>query len=61
MTTTEIDVIKETLYEKIADIENINILIAIQTLVESIEQRSDDFVTSKQDFNGYIREWVKNM
>ncbi len=61
MTTTEIDLIKETLYEKIADIENINILIAIQTLVESIEQRSDDFVTSKQDFNGYIREWVKNM
>ncbi|PQJ21631.1 hypothetical protein [Tenacibaculum sp. SG-28] len=61
MTTTEIDLIKETLYDKIADIENVNILRAIQTIVESIEKRSDDFVTSKQDFNSYIREWVKNM
>lgn len=61
MTTTEIDLIKETLYDKIADIENISILKAIQTIVESIEKRSDDFVTSKQDFNSYIREWVKNM
>lgn len=59
--TTEIDVIKENIYEKIAEINNENVLIAIQTLIENIENNNEDKVTSKEDFTSYIKEWVKSM
>ena len=59
--TTEIDVIKENLYEKIAEIDNVQILMAMQTIIENIEKNDEDQYTNKEDFTGYIKEWVKNM
>lgn len=59
--TTTADAIKEHIYDKIAEINDENILIAIQTIIENIEINSLDSVTEKEDFAGYIKEWVKNM
>ncbi len=59
--TTDIDIIKENLYEKIAEIKNEEVLIAIKTIIENIENGSEDITTNKKDFSSYIKEWVKNM
>lgn len=59
--TTTADAIKENIYDKIAEINDENILIAIQTLIDNIEINSLNSVTEKEDFAGYIKEWVKNM
>lgn len=59
--TTEIDLIKEGIYERIADINDENVLIAIKTLIDNLEENRDDKSTSKEDFTSYIKEWVKNM
>ncbi|SEC21980.1 hypothetical protein SAMN04489761_2408 [Tenacibaculum sp. MAR_2009_124] len=59
--TTEIDTIKESIYEKIAEINDENVLIAIQTIINNIENSKDYQITSKEDFSSYIKEWVKNM
>lgn len=61
MTTTIIDSLKEDLYDKIAEIENENVLVAIKTLIDNLEVKSIDNVTSKRDLTGYIKEWVKSM
>ena len=59
--TTEIDVIKENIYDKIAEINDEKVLIAIQTIIDNIEKSTEDEITKKEDFTSYIREWVKNM
>ncbi|CAL2090123.1 hypothetical protein [Tenacibaculum sp. 190524A02b] len=59
--TAEIDAIKESIYDKIAEINDENVLIAIQTIIENIDNSSDDKITNKEDFTSYIKEWVKNM
>ncbi|WP_408028939.1 hypothetical protein [Tenacibaculum xiamenense] len=59
--TAEIDTIKESIYEKIAEIHDENVLMAIQTIINNIENSKDDQITSKKDFSSYIKEWVKNM
>ncbi|MGG8495282.1 hypothetical protein ACQY1Q_02595 [Tenacibaculum sp. TC6] len=59
--TTEIDVIKENIYDKIAEINDEKVLIAIQTIIDNIEKSTEDEITNKEDFTSYIREWVKNM
>ncbi|MFV0248192.1 MAG: hypothetical protein ACK5H1_04430 [Tenacibaculum sp.] len=59
--TTEINLIKESIYEKIAEINDQKVLIAIQTIIESIQNNNENEITNKQDFTSYIKEWVKNM
>lgn len=59
--TTSIDALKEDLYDKISEIDNENLLIAINTLIDSIEKKSINEVTNKRDLVGYIKEWVKSM
>ncbi|WP_428741379.1 hypothetical protein [Tenacibaculum sp.] len=60
--TTDIDVLKDALYEKIADIHDENVLRAIHTLVDNIKTEGlDEAVTEKRDLTGYIKEWVKSM
>ena len=53
--------IKESIYEKIAEINDEKILMAIQTIINNIDSSKDYQVTSKEDFTSYIKEWVKNM
>ncbi|CAM1351338.1 MULTISPECIES: hypothetical protein [Tenacibaculum] len=59
--TNEIDTIKENIYDKIAEINDENVLIAIQTIIVNIENSREDKITNKEDFTSYIKEWVKNM
>ena len=59
--TAEIDTIKESIYEQIAEINDEKVLMAIQTIINNIENSKDDQITSKKDFSSYIKEWVKNM
>lgn len=60
--TIEIDTLKDALYDKIADIQDENVLRAINTLVDSIKKEGlDEAYTEKRDLTGYIKEWVKNM
>lgn len=55
------DLLKDYIYEKIADIEDENILMAIKTLIDNLHLDPDHSITEKTDFNGYIREWLKDM
>lgn len=55
------DTLKEEIYEKLADINDESILLAINTIIDKLENDSFDRRTAKEDFNGYIKEWVKNM
>nr|WP_299031160.1 hypothetical protein [uncultured Tenacibaculum sp.] len=60
--TTDIDTLKDALYEKIADIQDENVLRAIHTLVDNISTGElEEAVTEKRDLTGYIKEWVKSM
>ncbi len=60
--TTDVDILKEALYEKIADIHDENVLNAINTLVDNIQTKGiDGAITEKRDLTGYIKEWVKSM
>ena len=56
-----LDILKEEIYEKVSDINDENVLIAIKTLIENIYVSSKDNYTDKEDFNLYIKEWLKNM
>ena len=55
------DLLKDYIYDKIADIEDENILMAIKTLIDNLQLNPENNVTEKKDFNGYIREWLKEM
>ncbi|RKF04816.1 hypothetical protein C8N26_0209 [Tenacibaculum lutimaris] len=57
--TTDIDTLKDALYEKIADIQDENVLKAIHTLVDNIS--TEEVIIEKRDLTGYIKEWVKSM
>ena len=59
--STEINKIKESIYKKIAEINDEKVLKAIQTIIDNIENSKDYQVTDKEDFTSYIKEWVKNM
>ena len=60
--TTEIDILKDALYDKIADIQDENVLKAINTLVDNIKNEAfEEASTEKIDLTGYIKEWVKSM
>ncbi len=60
--TTEIDTLKDVLYDKIADIQDENVLKAIHTLVDNIKtEELEEAITEKRDLTGYIKEWVKSM
>lgn len=61
-TSTEIDIIKENIYEKLSDIEDKNVLQAINTLIDNLNTNSStNKDTKKRDLTGYIKEWAKNM
>ena len=52
--------------KRIEQIEDIHMLNAIQSILNSLENEQIDIhevndVLEKEDFNGYIKEWVKNM
>lgn len=58
--------LKLHIQQRIEKIEDINLLNAIQTLLNSLENEQIDTdtvqeVLEKEDFTGYIKEWVKNM
>lgn len=58
--------LKLRIQQRIAEIEDIHLLNAIQTLLNSLENQQIDTdtvqeVLEKEDFTGYIKEWVKNM
>ncbi|MEQ6123147.1 hypothetical protein AAON49_02965 [Pseudotenacibaculum sp. MALMAid0570] len=59
--TVATDLLKDYIYEKIADIEDENILKAIKTLIDNIQVLPEDTITEKEDFNSYIKEWLKEM
>ncbi len=60
--TTDIDTLKDALYEKIGDIQDENVLRAIHTLVDNIStEELEEAITEKRDLTGYIKEWVKSM
>ena len=58
--------LKLHILKRIEQIDDINMLNAIQIILNSLENERIDFndvneVLEKEDFNGYIKEWVKNM
>lgn len=58
--------LKIQIQKRIGEIEDINILNAIQSILNSLENELIDLsevddVLEKEDFTGYIKEWVKNM
>ncbi|PKH50300.1 hypothetical protein CXF68_06125 [Tenacibaculum sp. Bg11-29] len=60
--TTDLDVLKETIYEKIGEINDVKVLNAIKTLVDTMKAEVlEGTVTEKRDLTGYIKEWAKNM
>ncbi|MDY0780785.1 hypothetical protein [Tenacibaculum sp. IB213877] len=59
--TTQTDIIKDTIYERIAEINDENVLNAIKTLIDNLENQAINQITSKRDLTGYIKEWVKSM
>jgi hypothetical protein len=60
--TTNVDALKETIYEKIGDINDEKVLNAIKTLVDTMKAEVlEETITTKRDLTGYIKEWAKNM
>lgn len=60
--TTDIDVLKETIYEKIGEINDVKVLNAIKTLVDTMKAEVvEGTITEKRDLTSYIKEWAKNM
>ncbi len=55
------DLLKDYIYDKIADIDDENVLTAIKTLIDHIQDSSEDTITEKEDFNNYIKVWLKDM
>ena len=58
--------LKKNIIERIKNIEDLNRLNAIQTILNTLENEhlSLDEVTDAletEDFSGYIKEWLKNM
>lgn len=58
--------LKLHILQRIEKIDDINFLNAIQSLLNTLDNEQIDFntvneVLEKKDFNGYIKEWVKNM
>ncbi len=59
---TNVDVLKESLYEKIAEINDEKVLKAIETLVDNIKTEVlEGEITRKRDLTSYIKEWAKSM
>ena len=60
--TTNVDVLKEALYEKIAEINDEEILVAIKTLIDNVQTEVlDEAITRKRDLTSYIKEWAKSV
>ncbi len=60
--TTNVDVLKDSLYERIADINDEKVLRAIKILIDNIKTEVlDEAITRKRDLTSYIKEWAKNM
>ena len=60
--TTNVDVLKDSLYDKIADINDEKVLEAIKTLVDNIKTDVlGEAITRKRDLTSYIKEWVKSV
>ena len=62
----EIEQLKLHLQNRIAQLDDLNMLNAIQSILNSLENEQIDLgevndVLEKEDFTGYIKEWVKNM
>ena len=55
------DLLKEYIYERVSDIHDEDILMAIKTLIDNLQVMSEDNITEKEDFNNYIKEWLKDM
>lgn len=60
-TSIQIDILKENIYEKVADIKEEHILQAINTIIDNLETNSLNKATQKRDLTAYIKEWAKNM
>ena len=58
--TIEIDTLKEEIYDKIAEIKDENVLLAINTIIDNLDTSSIDKDTHKRDLTGYVKEWVKS-
>ena len=61
ISTVEIDTLKEIIYEKIADIKDEKVLLAIRTIIDNLQTNNLDKDTLKRDLGGYIKEWVKSI
>lgn len=59
--TATLDLIKQEIYDKVSDINDEKVLLAIQTLIVNLETQNTNQATTKRDLTGYIKEWVKNM
>lgn len=60
--TTNVDVLKDALYEKIAEINDEEILVAIKTLIDNVQTEVlDEAITRKRDLTSYIKEWAKSV
>lgn len=60
--TTNVDVLKDSLYEKIAEINDEEVLVAIKILIDNIQTEGiDEAVTRKRDLTSYIKEWAKSV
>ncbi|MDO6742959.1 hypothetical protein [Tenacibaculum soleae] len=60
--TTNVDVLKDSLYDKIADINDEEVLNAIKTLVDNIQiDVLEESITQKRDLTSYIKEWAKSI
>ncbi len=58
--------LKLQIQNRIAQVDDVNILNAIQSILNSLENEHIDLeevndVLEKEDFTVYIKEWVKNM
>ena len=61
ISTVEIDTLEENIYEKIADIKDEKVLLAIRTIIDNLQSNSPNKYTLKRDFGGYIKEWAKSI
>ncbi|WP_299161164.1 hypothetical protein [uncultured Tenacibaculum sp.] len=60
--TTNVDVLKDSLYEKIAEINDEEVLVAIKILIDNIQtEDAEEAVTRKRDLTSYIKEWAKSV
>ena len=58
--------LKENILDRIKNIEDVNQLAAIQTILNTLESERFSFdevneSLETEDFSGYIKEWLKNM